>query len=226
MTDILLFAAGLGTRMRPLTNTRPKPLIPVGDTTLIDHALGFTDIPQIGRRVVNTHYMADQIARHLAERPVTISDETNLLRDTGGGLRHALPLLTGDPVLTLNTDAIWSGPNPIPVLLDAWKDDMECLLMLTPRDRVHGHTGQGDFILAPDGRLTRARGPIYGGLQLIRRSLLEDIPEDVFSMNRAWDAALARGTLFGMLYPGQWCDVGQPASLALAEALLAEASHV
>lgn len=220
MTDIILFAAGLGTRMRPLTETLPKPLIPVGKTTLLDHALHLTKVPQIGQRVINVHYRADQIRGHVADKSVSISDETDLLRDTGGGLKHALPLLTGDPVMSLNTDAIWSGPNPIPLLLNAWRPEMTCLLMLVPQTQTLGHPGQGDFLMGDDGQLTRGRGPVYTGLQLTRRSAVDSIPDRVFSMNRAWDHAVAQGGLFGCLYPGRWCDVGHPASLPLAENLL------
>jgi len=108
MTDIMLFAAGLGTRMRPLTDHLPKPLVPVGDTTLFDHAYGFTQIPAVGKRIANIHAHADKMRAHLAGQSVTISDESSLLRDTGGGLRHALPLMQGDPVMTMNTDPIRS----------------------------------------------------------------------------------------------------------------------
>ncbi len=226
MTDILLFAAGLGTRMGPLVADRPKPLVLVGDTTLIDHALQLTQIPDVSGRVVNVHHKADQLRQHLAAKSVTISDETDLLRDTGGGLRHAFPLLQSDPVLTLNTDAVWSGPNPIQLLLGAWRDDMECLLMLTPRDRVLGHKGKGDFTIEQDGRLTRGYGPVYTGLQLIRRSALDGITGEVFSMNEAWIATEARGTRFGITYPGHWCDVGQPDSIPLAKGLLREDTNV
>ncbi|MEL6641332.1 MAG: nucleotidyltransferase family protein [Pseudomonadota bacterium] len=226
MTDIMLFAAGLGTRMRPLTDRQPKPLIPVGETTLLDHALDLTDIQEISGRVLNVHYKADQIRDHIAEKPVSVSDETDLLRDTGGGFKHALPLLEGDLLLGLNTDAIWSGPNPIPLLLNAWQDHMTCLLMLVPQSRTYGHKGNGDFIVSDDGQLTRGPGPIYTGLQLTRRNVLDEIDEAVFSMNLAWNAAAAQGGLFGTLYPGKWCDVGQPDSLPIAASLLTEAADV
>ena len=189
MTDIMLFAAGLGTRMRPLTDDRPKPLVRVGATTLLDHALSLTEVDGIGQRVVNAHYKADQIRTHLAGKTVSISDESAELRDTGGGLKQALPLLQGDPVMGLNTDAIWSGPNPISLLLAAWQPQMTCLLMLVPMAQALGHHGQGDFDVGPDGRLTRGRSTVYTGLQLTRRSVVEDISEPVFSMNRAWNAA-------------------------------------
>lgn len=222
MTDIILFAAGLGTRMRPLTNEIPKPLIPLGGTTLIDHALDITQVAPIRGRVVNVHYKADLLRQHLTGQDVTISDETDMLCDTGGGFKKALPLLKGDPVMGLNTDAIWSGPNPIPLLQDAWKDHMTCLLMLVPHARALGHKGRGDFEVAPNGELTRGPGPIYTGLQLARRSVLEAVPDSVFSMNIAWNNAAARSGLYGTIYPGSWCDVGQPESIPLAEQLLSQ----
>lgn len=226
MTDILLFAAGLGTRMGALTADRPKPLVPICGKALIDHTLALTQVPEVDQIVVNTHYKAQQLTQHLEGKSVSISDETDLLRDTGGGLRHALPMLRGDPVMTLNTDAIWSGRNPISLLCDAWHEEMDCLLMLIPRDQVHGHKGKGDFVADDAGRLRRSFGDIYGGLQLVRRSMLNDIAETVFSMNRVWDTAAAAGTLFGTHYPGQWCDVGQPESIPLAETLLAATTDV
>lgn len=226
MTDILLFAAGLGTRMGALTADRPKPLVDVGGKALIDHALALTEIPAITHRVANTHYKADQLRARLVGKGVSISDESDLLRDTGGGLRHALPLLASDPILTLNTDAIWSGPNPLPLLLDAWHGDMDCLLMLVPKAQVHGHKGTGDFLTNTAGRLSRGAGDIYSGLQLIKRSALDGISETVFSMNLVWDRVAARGGLYGTTYPGQWCDVGQPDSIPLAEALLESSRHV
>ncbi len=222
MTDIMLFAAGLGTRMRPLTAETPKPLIPVGDTTLLDHALEMTATHQIGGRVVNVHYKADQIRRHLKGKSVTISDESETLLDTGGGFKKALPLLKGDPIMGLNTDAIWAGPNPIPMMLAAWEDHMTCLLMLVPKTQAHGHKGAGDFEIAANGELTRGPGPIYTGLQMTRRSVLGSAPEGPFSMNLAWNNAAEKSGLFGMLYPGEWCDVGQPESLPIAERLLAK----
>ena len=222
MTDILLFAAGLGTRMRPLTDQRPKPLIPVGGTTLLDHALGLTQLPDIDKRVVNLHYRAADIRRLLADQDITFSDETEDLLDTGGGFKQALLLLRGDPVLGLNTDAVWSGPNPISLLLGAWQSHMTCLLMLVPQERTYGHKGKGDFLIGADGQLSRGPGPVYTGLQLTRRAVLDAVPERVFSMNVAWDIAAENDGLYGVEYPGEWCDVGQPDSLPIAEKLLAK----
>lgn len=224
--SVLLFAAGLGTRMKYLTASRPKPLVKVAGQTLLDHALAFTKIPQINKRVVNVHYKADMIKAHLLGTDIQYSDETDLLRETGGGLKHAMPLLGANPVLTLNTDAVWSGPNPIVQLLSAWGPRMDALLMLIPQNQARGHKGKGDFHLSNDGKLTRGPGPIYSGLQIIRTELLDKVDETCFSMNIIWDEMIVRQSLFGITYDGLWCDVGQPESVSIAEAMLAEIEHV
>lgn len=217
---ILMFAAGLGTRMGALTATRPKSLVKVAGRALFDHANALTQVPQIRRRVVNLHYKADMMRAHLAGANIAISDEVDLLRDTGGGLRHALPLLGKGPVITLNTDAIWKGANPIPQILNAWDPSMEALLMMVPKEAVHGHTGPGDFQMDATGELTRGPGDIYTGLQIIRPDVLDEIEDTVFSLNAAWNIIAQRGGLYGCRYDGQWCDVGRPESIPLAEALL------
>lgn len=221
---MMLFAAGLGTRMGDLVRHRPKPLVPVAGKPLIDHALDFTALPQIGIRVVNLHYHADMLRDHLTGRGVVFSDETDRLRETGGGLRHALPLLGEGPVITMNTDAVWRGPNPVAQLIAGWHDEMQALLLLVPNSRAQGHRGTGDFLLDSDKRLSRApdvpKDMIYTGVQIIRTDLLATVDQEAFSLNLIWDRMLAQGGLFGLVYGGQWCDVGQPASIPLAEAML------
>jgi N-acetyl-alpha-D-muramate 1-phosphate uridylyltransferase len=218
---IMIFAAGLGKRMGDLTRDRPKPLIPVASRALIDHALDLTaPFPSL-RRVVNVHYRAEMIRAHLAGRGVVFSDETDALLETGGGLRHALPLLRANPVFTLNSDVIWSGPNPLQVLARAWDPTrMDALLLLLEPALTLGHPGRGDFLVDAEGRLTRGSGAIYAGAQIIVTDGLAAIPDPVFSLNRVWDVIEAKGRLFGVAYPGRWCDVGQPSSIALAEGLL------
>lgn len=213
----LLFAAGLGTRMAPLTDDRPKPLIKVAGKALLDHA-----IEQCGdlRLVVNAHYFAEQIETHIAGRGIDLSDETDLLRETGGGLKHALPLLGDGPVMTMNTDAAWRGPPAVDPLLGSWGDKMDALLLMVPKDRAIGHTGTGDFDIGPDGRLTRGTGYVYSGAQIIRTDGLTDIQEDVFSMWALWDGILQQGTMYGVAYDGLWCDVGRPDCIPMAEAIL------
>ena len=214
---ILLFAAGLGTRMAPLTDTKPKPMVEVAGKPLLDHALQWCgDL----RTVVNTHYFADQIVTHLEGSTTLISDETDELLETGGGLKRALPLLNSNPVYTMNTDAVWRGTSPLHSLRDAWHPDMESLLLLIPRKAAVAHTGSGDFDLNGAGQLQRGTEFIYSGAQIIRTDLLADITNDAFSMWALWDGMLARGGMFGTVYHGAWCDVGRPESIPKAEAML------
>lgn len=224
-TTLMLFAAGKGTRMAPLTDHTPKPLIPVAGRALLDHALDLATAAGVARVVVNTHHLGDQIARHLAGRPgVVISDEADLLRETGGGLRHALPRLGPGPVLTMNPDVIWRGPNPLAALRAGWDGDrMEALLMLVPAARTRGRVGPGDFSLDADGRLRRGGPLVYGGAQVIATDRLAGVAAEVFSLNLIWDAMIAAGGAFGLVHPGDWCDVGRPDCIPLAEAMLAEA---
>lgn len=219
---MMLFAAGRGTRMAPLTDAIPKPLIPVAGRPLLDHALDLARAGGVDRVVVNTHHLGKQIARHLAGTGVAISDEGALLLETGGGLRKALPLLGAGPVLTLNPDAVWRGPNPVAALRAAWNGlRMDALLMLVPVDRARGRIGGGDFALGPDGRISRGGPLVYTGAQIIRTDRLEEIPDTVFSLNRLWDMMIADRRAFGIVHPGEWCDVGRPDCIPLAQALLA-----
>lgn len=218
---VMIFAAGFGTRMGALTRDRPKPLIPVAGRPLIDHALALAKAAA-PRIVVNTHYRAGMIADHLAGSAVALSPEPDAILDTGGGLRAALPLLGSDPVFTLNPDAVWQGENPLLALAAAWDGArMEGLLLLLDHDRAIGHAGPGDFLTDAQGRLTRGPGRIYSGAQIIRTDDLSAIAEPAFSLNLLWDRMIARGTLHGLGYCGQWCDVGRPECIPLAEALLA-----
>jgi len=223
-TPILLFAAGFGTRMGALTADKPKPMITVSGTTLIKHALTLCVDQAVGPKVVNLHYKAQVLRDHLADSGVIFSDETDAILETGGGLRNALGVLGGSPVLTLNTDAVWHGPNPIAALLAAWDPMMDALLMTIPVQNVHGHHGNGDFVRGPNGRLARGAGEVYSGLQIIRTEGLADIPETCFSMNVLWDKISARGGLYGVSYTGHWCDVGQPESIAIAENMIGSTS--
>ncbi len=217
-TSALFFAAGLGTRMAPLTNDRPKPMVNVAGKPLLFHAL---DLAEGLTRVVNVHYKADQI-RDAVPTEVHISDETDLLRETGGGLKHALPLLGEGPVFTMNTDAVWRGDNPFDTLRQHWRDDMEGLLLLVSKDNALGHSGQGDFLTDEEGRIRRGAGAIYTGCQIIRTTDLSEVTEQKFSMWELWNRMLARGTLYGVEYNGKWCDVGRPQSIAVAEGMLSD----
>ena len=217
---LMIFAAGKGTRMAPLTDVTPKPLIPVAGRTLLDRALDLGRAAGVGQVVVNIHHLGGQIRDHIGAQAL-ISDESDLLLETGGGLRKALPLLGSGPVITMNPDVIWTGPNPISALLSAWDNSMDALLMLVPIAHTHGRQGGGDFSLGPDNRLIRKGDLVYGGAQIIRPDRLAEIADQVFSLNRLWDAMLAEGRVFGLVHPGGWCDVGRPESIPLAEAMLA-----
>lgn len=222
---LMLFAAGFGTRMGTLTATCPKPLIPVAGRPLIDHALALTEGLALRRIVANVHYLPDQIRHHLGDRAL-ISDESGKILETGGGLRAALPLLGAGPVFTLNTDAVWTGANPLATLAAAWQPErMDALLLLLPAAEARGFRGTGDFLLGADGRISRAKGApglAYLGAQIVKTEGLADISERVFSLNLLWDRAIAAGRACGVVHQGGWCDVGRPEGIAEAEALLAD----
>lgn len=225
---LMLFTAGLGARMGALTADRPKPLIEVGGRALVDHALAQVDGAGIGRVVANIHYLPDRITAHLSGRGnIRFSDETETILETGGGLRKALPLLGDGPVFTLNTDAVWTGANPLAELRAAWDPArMDGLMLLVPSGRATGHAGPGDFDRDADGRLRRGRSFVYTGAQIVATGGLAAIPDRVFSLNLLWDRMLADGRLFGVVHDGGWCDVGRPEAIPLAEALLREAAGV
>ncbi len=223
----MIFAAGLGTRMGELTRTRPKPLIEVAGRPLIDHALALVRAAGIPRIVVNVHAHPEQMRAHLARAaPEALISEEPVLLETGGGLRAALPLLAADPVLTLNADMVWRGPNPLSALASAWRPEMGALLALVPRAAAIGHTGPGDFHMAPDGRLSR-RGDaptadwVYAGAQILGTGPVAAHPPGVFSLNPIWDDLIAEGRLYGLPWRGIWVDVGRPEGIARAEAELA-----
>lgn len=215
----MIFAAGFGTRMAPLTADRPKPMIDVAGKPLIDHALA--QAGEIGQVVVNTHYKPEKLVAHLAKKPVQIVHEVKLL-ETGGGLRNGLPFLGNDPVFTLNSDAVWSGSPALSQLANAWDPArMDALLLLVDPDCAYGHKSPGDFILGPDGRIKRGPGAIYTGAQIIKTGRLADVEEEAFSMWALWDQMLASQRAFGVMHSGHWCDVGHPGSIKIAEQMLA-----
>jgi len=226
----MIFAAGFGTRMGALTANRPKPLIPVAGRPLVDHALDLATAAGTGPIVVNTHYLADQMATHLSGRSVILSHEKDKVLETGGGLRAALPHLGSDPVMTLNSDAVWTGLNPLSQLVTAWDDArMDALLLLLPAKMALGHTGTGDFVMDDKGRLSRANGregAVYLGAQILRTERLAMVESEVFSLNLLWDDMTKEGRAFGLIHQGGWCDVGRPEGIETAEAMLKEAGHV
>ncbi len=228
----MILAAGLGTRMRPLTDNCPKPLLPLGGGAMIDLALDHAVAAGVRRAVVNLHYLGGMIRDHLAGRAapeILFSDEQPEILDTGGGIAQALPLLGATPFYAINSDAIWVGANPLAVLAAAWDPArMDALLLLVPRGQARSYTRPGDFFLSVEGDVPTRRGDgetaplVYTGAQIIAPGAFADAPKGAFSLNLVWDALLARGRLAAVTYPGGWVDVGTPAGLAEAEAALRE----
>lgn len=224
----MLFAAGFGTRMKTLTAHTPKPLLPVSGRTLLARSLDIARAAHPDRIVVNTHYLAGQIETAVAgQRDVLVAHEHPDLLDTGGGLKNALPLLGPGPVFTLNSDSVWTGPNPLVQLQDHWDPEkMDALLLLVPKECAIGHQGAGDFMIDAQGRLTRGAAYIYTGAQVISTDGLRSVREAVFSLNIMWDSMLLDERVYGLIHPGGWCDVGHPGGIALAEEMLREAGDV
>jgi MurNAc alpha-1-phosphate uridylyltransferase len=227
MSDaVMIFAAGFGTRMGVLTRNTPKPLLKVGGKALIDHALDRVAEADVERVVINTHYLAEQMAQHLSDRDVLISHETPHILDSGGGLKAALPLLRTDQPFTLNPDVLWLGPNPLILLKQAWDPAcMDALMLCVPLERTHGRAGGGDFRIESSGQIMRGGDLVYGGAQIIKTERIADDPNTVFSLNKIWDEMNVEGRLHLVTYPGIWCDIGRPEGLVLAENLLGE-NHV
>jgi len=216
---VMLFAAGFGTRMGRLTARRPKPLIEVAGKALLDHALALAREVPCDPIVVNTHYLSDQIDAHLEGSEVQTSHEWPDILDTGGGLKFAAPKFSSGTVMTLNTDAVWRGSNPLERLLASWDPEkMDALLLVQKAEDALGHS-QGDFSL--DGGLLKRQGPwIYLGAQIIKLAPVTAMTDAAFSLNKVWDSLIAAGTLFGTDYDGTWCDVGRPENIPLAESML------
>jgi MurNAc alpha-1-phosphate uridylyltransferase len=227
-----VMAAGLGKRMRPLTATRPKPLVEVAGKPLIDHVLDRLRAAGVAKIVVNAHYLADSLEAHLrakaADFEVQISDERGQLMETGGGLVQAEHMIDADPFLVVNSDNYWvDGPaDTLHLLASLWREtDMDALLLLVPQANAGNHNGQGDFHMKSDGRLARReKGKVapfvYTGIQMISKRLLRDAPEGPFSTNVLWDRAIAEGRCFGAVHQGLWFDVGNPAAIKATERAL------
>jgi N-acetyl-alpha-D-muramate 1-phosphate uridylyltransferase len=231
----MVMAAGLGKRMRPLTATRPKPLIEVAGQALLDHVLERLRASGVQKVVVNVHYLADSVEAHLQSRKhgleVQISDERRLLMETGGGLVQAAELIDSDPFLAINSDNYWvDGPaDTLRLLASHWDDTrMDALLLLVPLARARNHRGMGDFHMDRAGRLRRRAKShvapfVFTGIQMMSKRLLRDPPEGPFSTNVLWDRAIEEGRCFGAVHQGLWFDVGTPKSIKLTEAALEHA---
>ncbi|MEM7226356.1 MAG: nucleotidyltransferase family protein [Pseudomonadota bacterium] len=229
-TIAMVLAAGHGVRMRPITETRPKPLIEVAGRTMLDRALDRLHAYGLRRAVVNHHHLGEMIEDHLAGREdfeIALSPEAELL-ETGGGVAKALPLLGELPFYVVNGDVIWlDGLTPaFKRLADAWNDGkMDALLLLHPVVAAHGYEGSGDYFASPIGQLRRRKerevAPfIFAGLQILSPRLFAGAPDGAYSLNRLYDKAEEEGRLWGIRHDGEWYHVGTPESLAETEAVL------
>jgi MurNAc alpha-1-phosphate uridylyltransferase len=229
----MVLAAGLGKRMRPLTATRPKPLVEVAGKPLLDHCLDRLRAAGVRKAVVNVHYLADALEAHLSRVggiEIAVSDERRQLLETGGGLVHALPLIDADPFLVVNSDNLWvdGAVDSLRLLAANWDDArMDSLLLLVPLARAHCHKGQGDFHMAPSGALRRRKAGgvapfVFTGIQMVSKRLLDgELPQGPFSTNILWDRAMAGKRLHGIVHEGLWFDVGAPENIRKTEEILA-----
>lgn len=227
----MVFAAGLGTRMRPVTDALPKPLVEVGGKTMLDHMLDRLDAAGVERAVVNVHYRADQIERSLETRTrpaITVSDERALLLDQGGGIAHALPMLGAKPFFICNTDAVWmEGPaSNLRRLAADWDGDrMDILLLVASTATSVGVDWPGDFLMDGSGRLIK-RGEsdvapfVYAGVGILKPDLFDGITDPVFKLAPFFFEAAKRGRLYGTRLDGIWLHVGTPEAIEEAETVL------
>jgi len=225
----MVLAAGMGVRMKPLTDRIPKPLVKVGGKPMIDYVLDRLDAVGVERVVINVHYLADVLERHLAGRKnIVISDERDQILETGGGVVRALPLLGAAAFFLVNSDTIWiDGVQPNLARLAAAFDAkrMDALLLLAPTATSVGYSGRGDYAMAPSGELER-RGEravvpfVYAGAAIFSPALFVDAPTGPFSLTRLFNRAEEAGRLHGLRLEGVWMHVGTPAAIAEAEAAL------
>ena len=217
--------------MRPLTETMPKPLVKVAGKCLIDYTLDQLAAAGVARAVVNVHHFAAMLAQHVSARPrptIIVSDETEQLLDTGGGIAKALPLLGSEAFFVFNCDAIIRDGRSAMLnrLASAWSEDLDVLMLVHPLGTAHGFDGPGDFFVASDGRMTR-RGTassapfVYAGAYILHPRLIAAEPATPFSMNKLWDRAIATERMRALVHDGAWYHVGTPLAVGETEALLA-----
>jgi len=226
--NAMILAAGLGLRMRPITLSLPKPLVPVAGRTMLDRVLDHLDRHAAGRKVINLHWLGETIRSHLDGRDDIVFSEEPELLETGGGVAKALPLLGGDPFFVCNADIIWTdrGESALSRLTRAFEPSrMDGLLLLQPVEAAFGYDGQGDFHRGSDGRLTRRRQGettplMFAGVQILHPRLFDGHPGGKFSLNVLYDKAMASDRLFGIVHDGGWYHIGTPPALSEAEALL------
>lgn len=232
--DAMVLAAGLGTRMRPITDTMPKPLVPIAGKPMIDYGLDALAEAGVKRAVVNVHHFADQMIAHLAGRAVpeiVLSDETDRLMNSGGGLAKGLKLLGRDPVFVMNADLFWIGETPgqpsnLDRLAKAFDPDrMDMLLLCVTLENTTGHNGKKDFSMDAEGRLARYKEGdgtpfVYAGAIAMMPALFDDAPDDAFNLNIYFDRTIERGRLYGIAMDGHWITVGTPDAVDAAEAVI------
>ena len=227
----MVLAAGLGTRMRPITDTIPKPLVRIGGKPMIDYTLDSLVEAGVEQAAINVHHFADQMEAHLQSYRglnILVSDERDALMNSGGGLAKGLKLLDREPVFVMNADLFWIGepadrPSNLRRLAGFFDaEHMDMALLCVRIEDTTGHNGKNDFSLAADGRLTRYRNDpsnpvVYAGAIVMSPALLDDAPQDAFNLNIYFDKAIARGRLFGMMMEGHWLTVGTPDAIDDAE---------
>jgi MurNAc alpha-1-phosphate uridylyltransferase len=231
----MIMAAGLGTRMRPLTDDKPKPLVKVAGKTLIDHALDRLVAAGVTFAVVNVHYKAQMVVDHLSRRhdiEIVFSEEKDALLGTGGGVVKALPHFEGEPFFVMNSDTVWVEGigHALDRMIARWDaETMDALLLMASMTTALGFEGPGDFNMAADGGLTRVDerrlSPFaYPGVQICHPHLFDGAPSGGFSTNRMWDVAIEKRRLYGVRLDGVWVHVGTPEAVAEAEDFLADLS--
>lgn len=231
----MLLAAGFGTRMRPLTNKIPKPLVEILGRSLLDRAIDRVAEVGINECVINTHHLGNKILDHMKNRNdlnIAFSEEETIL-ETGGGVKKALPLLGDAPFFAINSDILWfdHSESALQKLADIWDDEkMDVLLLLQPANNAFGYNGKGDFILdksdVPRRRKSDETAPyLFAGVQIINPRIFENTPEGAFSLNLIYDKALETGRLHCMPHDGDWYHVGTVDSISMAEKLIEERSR-
>ena len=220
----VIFTAGFGTRMHPITKDIPKPLVRVGEKTLLDHTLELAKNGNVKHFYLNTHHLADQIEKHVeGKKNIKLNFETPRILETGGGLKAISPQLNTPIIFTSNVDSIWKGPNPYNVLRKHWNSiKMDCLILLIPLKNAIGYSKLGDFKKAKNGLIKRSNksGLIYSGIQLIKHELTRKNKKTIFSLNETWDELIKEEKLYGTIYNGNWADVGSIDNLNKAKKLL------
>jgi len=233
ITRAMIMAAGYGTRMRPLTNTMPKPLVKVRGKALIDHVIDRLVAAGVKTIVVNVHYMGDQIVSHLASRKdveIVISDETGNLLDSGGGIFKALPHFKGEPFFHANADTVWveGASHALPRLIEAWDPEtMDALMLLASTVTTICYDGRGDFMMDADGKLSRVPegrvSPfVWMSMEIVHPRLFDGVTETKFSINPLWNKAIAKGRLLGQRLDGVWMHIDRPDAVIQSEDYLAD----